>query len=52
MIILTPRPLDAERAAHARRRHDGVRGVRPGHGIDGVDWEDTEEHVMRVVLCF
>jgi hypothetical protein len=44
--IPRPRPLDAERAAHARRRHDGVCGVRPRHGIDGFDWEDTEEHVM------
>jgi hypothetical protein len=40
MIILTPRPLDAERAAHARRRHDGVCGVRAGVG--GEDYEGVE----------
>ena len=42
-----PRPLDAERAAHARRRHDGVRGVRPGagaYGAGGEDDEGVEEH--------
>ena len=37
-----PRPLDAERAAHARRRHDGVRGVRPGAGAYGAGGEDDE----------
>ena len=42
MIILTPRPLDAERAAHARRRHDGVCGVRPGAGAYGAGGEDDE----------
>lgn len=46
-----PRALDAERAAHVCRRHDGVCGVRPRHGIDGADREDTEKHVMRIVLC-
>lgn len=40
--IPRPRPLDAERAAHARRRHDGVRGVRPGAGAYGAGWEDDE----------
>ena len=37
-----PRPLDAERAAYARRRHDGVRGVRPGAGAYGAGGEDDE----------
>ena len=22
--------------------------MRPGHGIDGLDWEDTKEHVMSL----
>ena len=37
-----PSPLDAERAAHARRRHDGVCGVRPGAGAYGTGGEDDE----------
>ena len=40
--IPRPRPLDAERAAHARRRHDGVCGVRPGAGAYGAGGEDDE----------
>ena len=40
--IPRPRPLDAERAAHARRRHDGVCGVRPGAGAYGIGGEDDE----------
>ena len=42
-----PRPLDAERAAHARRRHDGVCGVWAGagaYGAGGEDHEGVEEH--------
>ena len=34
-----PRPLAAKRT-HARRRHDGVRGVRPGAGAYGAGGED------------
>ncbi len=46
--IPRPRPLDAERAAHARRRHDGVRGVRPGAGAGGIGGEDTKEPAVRL----
>jgi hypothetical protein len=40
--IPRPPPLDAERAAHARRRHDGVCGVRPGAGAYGAGGVDDE----------
>lgn len=35
-----PRPLDVERAAHARRWHDGVCGVRSGAGAYEAGGED------------
>ena len=34
--------MDAERAAHARRWHDGVCGMRPGAGAGGAGGEDDE----------
>ena len=41
--------MDAERAAHARRRHDGVCGVRPGAGAYGAGGEDTEEPTIGLL---